>query len=130
MSEESNKQTMGSVKFIQHKEKEILHIDLSQSELEEIVPILTEAKKLIAQRDHKSVLTLTNVTDTRYTPVLDRMMKEFAIHNKPYVAAGAVVGVAGIRKVVFESVIQFSGRALHLSDNEESAKEWLIQQKL
>jgi len=120
---------MGSVRFIRHKEKEIMRIDISRAELEEVVTILAEAKKLISQRAEKSVLTLTNVSDTRYTPALDRMMKEFASHNKPYVVAGAVVGVAGIRKAVFESVIQFTGRTLHLSEDEGSAMDWLVQQK-
>ncbi len=36
---------MGNVKFIEHKRMEILRIDLSPCELEEIVPILNNAKK-------------------------------------------------------------------------------------
>ena len=120
---------MGNVEFVGHKGLEILRIDLSRCEIEEIVPILNKARKLIAGRPLKSVLTLTNVSDARYTPALNRMMKEFVLHNKPFVNAAAVVGVDGLRKLVFEAVIKFSGRALHLAASEEEAKEWLIQQK-
>ncbi len=120
---------MGNVKFIEHKGIEILRIDLSHCEMEEIVPILNSAKKLISGRPLKSVLTLTNVTDARYTPALDRTMKEFVVHNKPFVSAGAVVGVEGLRKLIYEAVIKFSGRALHLAADEENAKDWLTQQK-
>jgi hypothetical protein len=120
---------MGEVKFIEHKGIEILRIDLSHCEMEEIVPILNTAKKLISGRPLKSVLTLTNVSDARYTPALIRTMKEFVVHNKPFVGAGAVVGVEGILKVVFEAVIKFSGRALHLAADEGTAKDWLVQQK-
>jgi len=119
---------MGSVNFIEHKGIEILRIDISHCEMEEIVPLVNSAKKLIAGRPLNSVLTLTNVKDARYTPALERTMKDFVVHNKPFVKAATVVGVEGIRKLLFEAVIKFSGRALHLAENEESAKEWLIQQ--
>ena len=83
---------MGNVKFIEHKRMEILRIDLSPCELEEIVPILNNAKKLIAARHLKSILTLTNVIDAPYTPALDSTMKKFVVHDTPFIKAGLVVG--------------------------------------
>jgi hypothetical protein len=108
---------------------EILRIDLSHCEMEKIVSILNAAKKLMAGRPLHSVFTLTNVSQAWHTPALNRTMKEFVLHNKPFVCAGVVMGVEGIRKPVFEAALQFSGRALHLADNEEDENEWLLQQK-
>ena len=50
-------------------------------------------------------------------------MKEFVVHNTPFIKAGVVVRVEGIREMIFELVMKFLGRALHLADNEESAKD-------
>jgi len=119
---------MNRVEFIQHKGKEILRIDISRCELEEIIAVVASTKKLLSVKPQQSVLTLTNVTDAKYNPALNRVLKEFVLYNKPFVKAGAVVGVEGIRKVVFEAAIQFSGRAFHLSATEEEAKDWLVQQ--
>jgi hypothetical protein len=84
---------MGNVKFIEHKGIQILRIDLSHCELPEIVPILNAAKELIAGRPLKSLLTLTNVSNARYNPALNRTMREFVVHNKSFVNAGSVVGL-------------------------------------
>jgi hypothetical protein len=52
-------------------------------------------------------------------------MKEFTKHNKPYVKASAVVGISGIKKIIFHAVMLFSGRKIHACDTLEQAKDWL-----
>ncbi len=118
----------GSVRFIEHKAKKILMIDFAGCELDEIVSIVQEGKRLIAAEPPKSVLTLTNVTETRNNSAVARVMKDFTAHNKPYVKAGAVVGLDGLKKVVFEAVMKFSGRNLAVYEHVEEAKDWLVEQ--
>lgn len=114
--------------FIEHKGKRILRIDLTGCELEETVVVVREGKKLIAAEPIGSLLTLTIVTGARANSASERVMKEFTAHNKPYVRAGAVVGLDRIRQAVFLAVIKFSGRNLGVFRNAEEAKEWLVAQ--
>jgi len=54
-------------------------------------------------------------------------MKEFVIHNKPYVVASAVVGVTGLKQIIYNAVMKFSGRKLTAFDSLAEAKDWLAE---
>ena len=43
------------------------------------------------------------------------------------VTASAVVGVAGLKKIVYDAVIRFSGRQIATFDTVEQAKGWLAE---
>lgn len=117
---------MEQVQFIKHGGKEILFLNFSGCKPHEALPIIEEAKKAIRTRPEQSVLTLTDVTDMRFNEQVTAQMKEFTAHNKPYVKAAAVVGVVGIKKILFEAVMLFSKRKLHAFDAVGQAKDWLI----
>jgi len=120
---------MAGVKFIRHENIEILYIDFSYSKSkEEILRIMEDTKRLIAARPPASVLTLTNITDAHFDKDINEGLKDLAIHNKPYVKAGAVVGVTSIRKIVYSAVLLFSKRHLEICKDLESAKAWLLTQ--
>jgi len=120
---------MASVKFIRHENIEILYIDFSYStSKEEILGIMAETKRLITTRPPASVFTLTNITDARFDNEINNELKNLAIHNKPYVKAGAVVGVTSIRKIIYNAVLLFAKRKLEMCDDLESAKAWLVSQ--
>jgi hypothetical protein len=55
-------------------------------------------------------------------------MKEFVIHNKPYVVAAAVVGVTGLKQVILNAVMKLSGRKLTAFNTLAAAKDWLAAQ--
>lgn len=119
---------MSKVYFIGHKGKEILFIDFSNCELDEIFPIIEESKTIIKSKPKNSLLTLTNISNTNFNENISDAFKEYTIHNKPYVKAGAVVGVTGLKKIVYMAVAKFSGRTLTLFDDIEQAKNWLVKQ--
>jgi len=45
--------------------------------------------------------------------------------NKPYVVAAAVVGVTGLKQIIYNAVMKFSGRKLTAFDSLAEAKDWL-----
>lgn len=53
--------------------------------------------------------------------------KRFTAGNKPYVKAGAVVGVSGLKKIVYNAVMKFTGRDIIALDDLEMAKDYLAQ---
>ncbi len=116
---------MERVRFIQHNGKEILFLDFSRCKADEVLAIIEESKAVIRTRPEHSLLTLSDVTDTRFNDKVSEQMKEFTAHNKPYVRAAAVVGITGLKKIIFEAVMAFSKRKLHAFDSIEQAKAWL-----
>jgi hypothetical protein len=117
---------MERVKFIPHAGKEILVIDFSGCNPEEALLVISQAKAVICKSAPASLLTLANVTNIGFDNFLNERMKEFVAHNKPFVKAAAVVGVAGLKKILFDATMVFSKRKLHAFDTMEQAKAWLI----
>ena len=115
--------------FIDYDGKKIYSIDCTNSGVGSIKETVERAQKDIASEPASSVLTMTNVEGVDITPELSNLMKSLANHNKPYVKAGAVLGVSGLKKITFNAVLMFSGRRnLHLFGSDTEAKEWLVKQ--
>lgn len=118
---------MKRVQFIEHKGKKILHLDFSNCKVAELEATIEEAKQVISGQPPNSLLILTDVTDTEMSRESSRLIKDFTAHNKPYVTTSAVVGVAGLKKIVYDAVIRFSGRQIATFDTVEQAKDWLAE---
>lgn len=113
------------VTFITHNKKEILFLDFSNSQPHEVLQTIEDAKQMISARPERSLLTLTDVTNARFNEQVGDHLKQFTAHNKPYVKAGAVVGVTGLKRIIFSAVVTFSRRNLETFDDIEQAKHWL-----
>ncbi|GAK52774.1 hypothetical protein U14_04031 [Candidatus Moduliflexus flocculans] len=122
---------MENVQFITYKNVELLVIDFTSTKsVAEFLNVIDEAKTIIASRPLNSLLTLTDVTNSYFDSDIISAMKEYAAHNKPYIKAGAVVGISGARKIIFNSVLFFSGRDnLKMFDTRNHAMEWLCAYK-
>lgn len=119
---------LGRVRFVSHGAKKILRFDFSDLDIEGAREVIAYGTRLVAQMPKHSVLTLTDVTRANYDKEITEALKEFTRHNKPHVIAGAVVGVSGLKKVIFQAVATVSGRSnLRLFDDLEAAKDWLVQ---
>lgn len=113
------------VKFITHDGKEILAIDLSHASLAEVLAVVEYGRGIIAARPRNSLRTLTNVKGIRYRREMSEVLRDFALHNKPYVRAGAVVGLDGLKTIMFNFINRVTGRALRAIEDERAALEWL-----
>lgn len=118
------------LQVLEYKGERILFLDFSHcTSKEEFMPIIDTAKLWVQNKDPKSVLTLTDVTDTRFNAEIINLVKELTLHNKPYVKAGAVVGISRpLLKSAYNAVMAFSKRTLPIFDTHDQAKEWLINQ--
>lgn len=114
------------VKFIQHGGRNILLLNFVDCSASDVLNTITEAKQVIAAQPEGSLLTLTDVTNARFNEDVTDRMKEFTAHNKPFVKAGAIIGVSGIKKIIFEAVMMFSKRRIHMFDDMNAAKDWLV----
>jgi hypothetical protein len=119
---------MKRVKYIYHNGRQLLFLDFSACNVQDFTPIIEEAEKLIRSEPPASVLTLTDVTAAKYNLEITQKLKEFVKSNKPYVKAGAVVGLDPLKKIIYNGVMHFSGRNLVAFDDIEKAKDWLADQ--
>ena len=116
------------VMFVRHKNKEILQIDFSKCKYEEFLVEVEKTKGIVSEQAPKSILTLTLVNDFNFNKEITRSMKELAAHNHPFIKAAAVVGVTGLKKIIFDAIQRVTGREFRFFNDIESAKEWLVTQ--
>ena len=116
-------------RLIEHRGVQIMLLDYSDIlHPAEALAAIAESKQVIARQPAGSVRTLTYVEGARYsTPVIDAL-KDLTTHNKPFVRAGAVVGMNTLQRIVFRAVTAFSRRNIHVFEELEDAKDWLAQQ--
>ena len=117
------------MKWIRHKGKDILFIDLSniqEAELE--IEMANEAERIIKEQPPNSVLTLVDYTGMRLDVQGIEVQKKYSMSIKPYVRASATVGIDGFKNVIVRSVVRITGRKIKLFPDLESAKDWLATQ--
>lgn len=117
------------VRFIRHRNVEILHIDWSGATPAEMLAAMDVAKTTIAGRPHGSVRTLTTVHNSQMSHAVTDALKDYVAHNKPYVLAGAVVGLYDLKMIIFNFVNRVTGRTLRAIEEVEAAKDWLASVK-
>lgn len=119
---------MKRVEVLNYKDREIVYIDFSNLEIKdfnEFKATIEDAKSIIKNYPPTSVYTLVNFTNLRFSTQFLAELKELTFHNKPYVKNGAVFGVQGLQKVVFDAVMRITGRDLPIFNSKEEGMDWL-----
>ena len=115
---------MDRAKLVEHKGKQIFVMDCRDATLYEMNQVIEECILLIRERPEKSVFTLTISGGSAFSGETISKLKEVARDNTPYVKAGAIVGVTGLYKVVFNAVAMFSKRRFYLFDTVDEAMDF------
>ncbi len=114
------------VRYIEHNGRKILFHDFSRfTRTEDVLAAIDESRHIVRLQPPASVLTLTDVTGSHFNREIVEALKELTKGNKPYVKAGAIVGLSGIQRVVYVAVTQFTGRRLPTFATVEEAKDFL-----
>jgi len=119
---------MERVRLLEHKGRSVVLLDASHCPAAEAGQVFVSGRRLLATMPPKSALTLTDVTGAMFDDASTREAQTNATANVPYVKAAAVVGVAGLKKIVYTAIIRVTGREVKLFDTREQALEWLVQQ--
>jgi hypothetical protein len=114
------------VSFIEHRGKRICYHDFAHiMTIEEALDAIRQSAEVVRKEPAGSVLTLTNVEGSRFNREVVEALKKLMEGNKPFVKAGAIVGLSGIQRVVYVAVTQFTGRRLPTFTSLEEAKDHL-----
>jgi hypothetical protein len=116
---------------LRYKSKNIFCLDITDLQMKDVQEIqkhVEQAKQKIGKQPAKSVLHITNVTHTGFNTSVTNIIKEYALHNTPYIKASAIVGMTGLQKIIYTAIKAFTGRNFFLADTMDEAKEWLVKQ--
>jgi len=121
---------MPGASVITYKGKRIVFNDFSNATNEEIFATMKEAAELIRTQPQESVYVITDTSgSSMYNKEIAAAFKEFVSGNKPFVKMSVVVGIEGIKKVLYDAVILFSRRKnLVTMGSIEEAKEFISKQ--
>jgi hypothetical protein len=113
---------------VNHDNKSITIMDYSNCRKDELLKRVQDVKSWITSQQESSLLTITDVTDQHFDKETIEAFKNLALHNKPYVKAGTIVGITGLLKIAYNTIMKFSGRNMPVFDTRTEAMNWLIKQ--
>ena len=121
---------MERTSFIEHAGRRIVFMDFTGIvDPEEALRTIEEARQFVAAQPRTgTLLTLVDVQNSRFNDRIVEALKALASHNRPWVLAGAVVGMSPLQRVVYRIVNAFTGRRLAAFETAPEAKEWLVRQ--
>jgi hypothetical protein len=123
--------TMERIRTINHKGKKVMCCDFSGFDIfkkDELQALIDQAKKIISKEPPHSVLMLTVVTKLKFDLEIIKIFKEYTDHNKPFIKASAITGIAGLLNIALNSVVKSALRDIHTFDTETLALDWLAEQ--
>jgi hypothetical protein len=112
----------------EYKGHKIILIDLKGLQPEGIISRVEGAKKIILASPPASVLLITDFRNMRYDHERTEYAKQVSKDIKPFVKKSALLGIEGLKKIILQSMIVFSGRTNMKPFLEaKDALEWLIR---
>ncbi len=117
---------MSSVRFIEDKGKRILFMDAVNCDMGDLMVLIVQAKALISKESFDSLYTLTVLNKGSYHGGFRKVAKEYTAFNKPYVKAGAIVGLDAAAVKEFEEVMKYSQREFKFFPDVPTALQWIM----
>ena len=115
------------IEWIEHKGKPILVNDLTGLTDKEIAEQMIKYEKVVLDMKETHIHVLSDITNATFGPSSMSELKRIVISTKSYVSKYAIVGVIGIKSILFNAVKQFAKKNLNSFNTIEEAKDWLIK---
>ena len=117
-------------KWIEHKGKRILYVDVRKTTSQEFVAALREAD-VLARASPSKILYLGNIEDAAVSREVMKVIKEIVDRmGRKMLIKLAVVGVAGVKKILMDAVVSMfdrSGVPVRSFKTEPEALDWLVE---
>ncbi len=108
-----------------HNGKRLVEIDFGGCKPGAFGPVVEQAMKVISAGPAGSVLAMTRFENVRFDPGTVVEMQRFASAAQPYLRANALVGITGLKKVVFGGIKPLYRTPVELFDDPAAARDWL-----
>jgi hypothetical protein len=120
---------MDRVRFITHRDRKILFVDMSNCPAQEVIKIADEVRRIVTAQRRESVFILSDLTGAQFSRAAVARIKEVAVFDRPYVLRSALVGIESLPKVFYEALKTFSRREFPGFRTREEAMDWLVAEE-
>ena len=119
---------MNRVEEFTREGKSFVYIDFSGLQTnEEIARLVAQAKPVISKYPPKSIYTITNFDGLHFDRESKNLITPYTEANKPYVIAGAIIGLDGLKQIMANTIFSVSGRKdLTILSTKEEAIQYFI----
>jgi hypothetical protein len=119
---------MKSCEWITHRNVRILYMKIASQTTEELKDRIESIKPIVIKEPPNSILCIADVKEGKFNTEMTQMLKDFTKHNEPYIKMTTLVGVEGLKKVIYNGVLLFTQRKnLILKDTKEEALDYLAE---
>ena len=109
--------------------KNFMYVDVSHIKQNSgFVDVVERVKPLISKYPEKSVYMILNIENIIFDTETKRIAAAGLTHNRPYVKYGTIIGVDGIKRIMFNVVLKITGRDMSIFFSKEQAIAWLLKQ--
>ena len=114
------------IRFITHRGKQVLFIDLTNCSAAEVKKISRLVPTYVTTMPKGSVLLLCDFTGSQVDRAAAERLKQDTVFDRPYLKRSAWVGTESIPHVLYENIKSFSQRSLPSFKTREEALDWLV----
>lgn len=117
---------MATYEWLEKDGKKIFYMNIASANLEELDNKLKELRPIIDAQPQGSLLTITDTTNGHFNNEMTKSLNVFTEANKPYIKMTAVIGVDGLKRMVYKGAMVFSKRDnLVIKDSKQEAIDFL-----
>lgn len=116
---------MSRVSTVVHRDRRIVVIDFTGCKPGGYAAVIAEAEAILRKEPPGSVRAMTIVENLSFDTSTANEMRQFVISTQPHLKANAVVGVTGLKKVVWMGVRPFYEVPAEAFVEREAALDWL-----
>ena len=117
------------IRFVEHKGKNILLVDISNCTAEEVAITSRLVPSYVASQPKGSVLLLADFTGSKFDKAAVEVLKQSTVYDRPHLKKSAWVGVEALPKVFYDNLRSFSQRDLPVFKTREEALDWLAREE-
>lgn len=114
------------VRFITHKGRRILLVDLSSCTPLQVAIICDLVPSYVTPEPRGSVLILADFTNSQMDRDALEHLKKATVHDRPHIKRSAWVGADSVPKAFYENLKAFSVREYPTFDTREQAMNYLV----
>lgn len=117
---------MPSLKWVLHNGKRILYADIASQKTEELLDIVARLKVEIEKEPPGSVLSICQVKGGKTNSEINAALKDFIKYIDPYIKMIVVVGLEGLQKILYNSILMLTRtKKLTVKDSEREALDFI-----
>jgi hypothetical protein len=115
------------IRFIKHRGRQNLVVDLSHSSASTVEEIVRKVPEVVTKQPSHSVLILVDFTDAALDAGILVAQKEASVFDKFYIKKSAWIGAEGIPPEFMQTLTKYSLREFPSFNSREEALDLLVQ---